>query len=138
MMRKLETVLLGDAVLKFLDLLRKKFNHLTARSTDQMVMMFVVVMVLVIGLVVAKTNFSSQPGFSKQLKSAVNGRVPDRRILFLNEPVKILTCQVFLRFQKDLKDQITLTGPPETRLPDVLKKDLFFFFELCHASPSVT
>jgi hypothetical protein len=55
-----------------------------------MVVMLMIIVMLVIGLVVAETNLAGEPRFGQQFQRTIDSRVPDARILFLHQPIKIL------------------------------------------------
>ena len=129
MMRKLEPEFVRHLILQSFDLRRNEFDHLAAFGTDHMIVMLVFEVVFVIGLVVAKANFTSEPGFGEQLEGAIDRRVADRRILLLDEPVQIFTGKMILFAEEDLQDQIALGGFSETRLLNVLQEDLFLFYK---------
>ena len=89
-MRKLESKFVRHLLLQSLDLFREKLNYPAAFSADHVIVMFVFEVVFVVGLVVAKANFSGEARFGQKFKGAVDGRVADGWILFLDQPVKIL------------------------------------------------
>ena len=92
MMRRPKAEFVCHLVLQILDLRRKKLQDLTAFRTDHMIVMLVFEMMLVLGLVIAEPYLACQPCLSKKLQRAVNGRVPDRRVLAMNQKIKVLAC----------------------------------------------
>ena len=129
-------------VLQRLYLGREEFDDFAAFGADHVIVMLVVVMMLVVGLVVAESHLTRKAGFGQKFERAVNGRVADRRIEFVNEPVKVLARKVLLGAQKCFEDKIALPRPAQPGGLNVLKKDLFFNFEtnlfLCHVCPAPT
>src|SRR5688572_31921695 len=53
----------------------------------------------------------------------------DRRVLFLNKPIEVFAGEVLFGAKKYLENQVPLRRAPQTRLLDMLKKDLFFLLE---------
>ena len=72
-------------VLKGFDIRRKELDDRPALGAYHVVVMLVVVMVLVIRLVVAKTDFPRKAGLGQELQGAIDGRQPDRRVFSLHE-----------------------------------------------------
>ena len=66
-MRRQKTELLCHFVLQIFDRFRKELEHATARGTDHMIVMIVVVMMLKICLVVAEPHFAGEPGLGEEL-----------------------------------------------------------------------
>ena len=62
MMRWPESKFARHFVLKGLNIRREKLYHLTALSTDHVIVVFVIIMVLVIRAIVAKSNLARKPG----------------------------------------------------------------------------
>lgn len=129
MVRGAKIEFLGHFLLKVLDRLREEFDHPPALRADHMVVMFVVIVMLKIRLVIAKSNLSGESGFRKEFKGAVNGRVANRRIVLLDESMEILDRQMFLRAEKRLHDEFTLAGLPQPQRTNVLDEDLTFCFK---------
>ena len=129
-MRKLEPKFVRHLLLQNFYLLRNELDNLAALRADHVIVMFVLEMVFVVGLVVAKSNLTGKPGLREEFESTVHRRVADRWILLLNQPVEIFACQVIFLSEKDLQDQITLRGFPETCLLNVLQEDLLLLNKL--------
>lgn len=66
MMRKPEPKFVRHLILKLFYLCRNELDHLSALRADHMVVMFMLEMMLVIGLVIAKPHLTSKPGFSQE------------------------------------------------------------------------
>ena len=94
--------------------------------------MLVIIMMLVIGLVIAESNFARETSLREEFKRTVYGRVADGRVFLLDKPVKIIRRQMLLRTQKSFQDNVTLARPPETGRSDVIIEDRLlhdkFFF----------
>ena len=52
-------------ILKVLNIGREKFDHFATLGTDHMIVMFVIIMMLVVGLVVAESDLACQAGFGQ-------------------------------------------------------------------------
>src|SRR5688572_17054659 len=105
-----------------------------------MIVVLVVIMMLVIGLVVAKPHLTSEAGFGQKFQRSVNGRVADRRIVFLHQPIKVLAGQMLFGLKKDLHYQVALGRSAQAGLLNVLEEYLAFllkFFFLFHHFVSV-
>jgi hypothetical protein len=81
----------------------KKFNDPAAIGANQVIVMLVIVMMLVISFIISEAHFAGEPGFSQKFESAVNGRVPDRRVLLLHQPVKVFARQMLFGAQENLQ-----------------------------------
>src|SRR4051794_12204144 len=92
--------------------------------------MLVVVMMFVIGLVVAKPYFASQPRIREQFQRAINGGEAYTRVFFVNKTVEIFAGKMLFGRKKCFEDQITLGGFANTRIPDVVEKYRLFNAEL--------
>lgn len=109
-------------VLQRLNSRREKLDHHATFRADHVIMMLVVVVVLVVRLVIAKPNLAGQSRFGQQLQRTINRCQPDRRVLFMNQAMKILTREVLLCTEKDLQDQVTLPCSTKSRSLYVLVK----------------
>src|SRR4051794_5618033 len=104
----LKSEVVRHLVLQRLDIRREKLDHLAAFGADHVVVMLVIVMMLVIGLVVAKTHFAGEPGLCQELKCSINGCVADGRVLLADKPVKIFAREVFFGAEKRFEDHVSL------------------------------
>lgn len=129
MMRRDELKLLCHFVLKPFDSLGKEFDNPPALSADHVIVMVVVVVVLKIGLVVAKPDLPGQTGLRKQSKGPVNSRVSNRWIFFMNEAMKVVKCQVFLGTEKGMHYQLALASPTKPGAFYMLQENLSLRFE---------
>src|SRR5438552_2901729 len=110
MMGRLKPEVVGHLVLKRFDIGRKKLDDSAALRTNHMVMMFMIIVMLVIGLIIAEPDFPGETGLGQKLQRTVNGRMPNARVPLLHEPVYIFARKVLLGQKKDLEDQIALAG----------------------------
>src|SRR5688572_22891259 len=83
----------------------------------------------VIGLVVAEPDLAGKACLGKQFESTIDGSQSDRGIDLMYEAVQVLAGKVFLSAKKDLEDEITLSGTPQSRRLDMLKEDRPFYLE---------
>ena len=88
-MRRLEPKVYRHLVLQLFYFGGKELDHASALGTYHVVVMLVVVMMFVIGLVVAKPHFASQPRIREQFQRAINGREAYARVFFVNKTVEI-------------------------------------------------
>ena len=66
-MRRPEPKVYRHLILEIFYLGRKELDHSSALSADHVIVMLMIVMVLVVGLVVAKPDFACQSGLREQL-----------------------------------------------------------------------
>ena len=128
-MCRLKAKVARHLILQVLDVGRKKLDDLAALSTDHMVVVFVIVMMLVIGLVIAKSDLTRQAGLGQELKRAVNGRKADGRVFFVHQAVEVFTCKMLLGAQEYLEDQIALSCLAQSRRLNMVQKDRPFNFK---------
>src|SRR3954451_18543112 len=111
-MCRLKSEVVRHLVLQRLDLRRKELDHTPALGTDHVIVMVVIVVMFVVGLVIAEPYLAGQTGLGKQFEGAVNGSVAYRGVVFVNEPVEVLTGQMFLGAEKSFEDQVSLESSP--------------------------
>lgn len=112
-MSRLEPELSRHLILQLLDVGREELDHLAAVRADHMVVMFVVVMMLVVSLVVAKPDLSGQPSLGQELKRPIDRGQTDCGVFPVHESVQILAREVFLSAQEYLENKVALAGAPE-------------------------
>lgn len=113
MMRRLKSQFVRHLVLHLFDGFRKELDHPTAFCADHMIVVLVIVMMLVVGLVVAKPHFTGQPGIDKEFQSPIDRCMADRFIFLLHQPIKILTRQVVFGPKEGLHYQVALRRPAQ-------------------------
>lgn len=94
-MRRRKLQISGNLVLQRLDLCGEELDHLAAFSADHVVMVIVIEMVFKIGLVITKSNLASKSRLGQKLECAVNGGMSDRRVLLVNQPMKVINRKMF-------------------------------------------
>ena len=124
MMRKSEPEFVRDLVLEFFDVGREELDDAPAFETDHVIVVPVVEMVLVICLVIAEPYLARKTRFREEFQSAVNGRVPDGRVDAMDEQIEVLAREVLFGAKKDVKNEVTLSGPAQAGLLDVLAEDI--------------
>jgi len=139
-MRRAESKFVRHLVLKLLNVLREKLDHLSALGADHVIVMLMVVMMLVVGLVIAEPHFTREPSFRQKLERPVDSRMPNSRVFLLYKPIQVLACEVILGSKEYLEDEVPLPCASEAGLLDMFEKDLFFFKEfflfLSHTRPT--
>ena len=126
-MRKLESEFVCHLFLQGLDLCRNKFDHLAAFSAYHMIVMLMLKVMLIVRLVIPKTDLARETCLGKKFERSVNGRMAYGWILLLNKPVEILAGEMILGTQEDLQDQIALRCSTQSRFLNVLQKYLLLF-----------
>ena len=76
-------------ILDRFELGRKELDDLAALRTDHVIVMLMFVVVFVVRAPVAEADFTRESGFCEQFERAIDGRLPDGRVLFFNELVEI-------------------------------------------------
>ena len=85
----LETMLSRHRVLQRFEFRRKEFDYLAALRTDHVIVMLTFVIMFVMRAAVAKTNLARESRFGEQFERAINCRLPDGRVFFLDELIEI-------------------------------------------------
>lgn len=128
-MGRAKAKLVRHLILQLFDVGRKELDYLTAMRADHMIVMFVIVVVLVVSLVVAKSYLACQAGLGEQLKRPVDRRQPDGRIFLVDQTVESFARQMVLCAEEDFKYQIALFRTAQTCRLYVFEEDLFLRFE---------
>lgn len=97
--------------LKLFDLAILEFDDFPARRADQMVVMALVGNIVILRLS-AEVPRLSEPRFAKQVQRPVDRGQPDMGVLFRQQAVHLLRCDVFLR-QKDAQNLLALASELE-------------------------
>jgi hypothetical protein len=93
------------------------------------IVVLVIVMMLVVGFVIAKTDLTCEACLSEQFESTVNSSESDCGIDLVYEAVKVLAGKVFLSAQKYLEDEVTLACTPQSCRLNMLKEDRTLYLE---------
>ena len=128
-MCRLKSKVARHFVLQSLDIGGKELYHLSTIGTDHVVVMLVVVVMFVVGFVVAEPHLSCEPCLGQQFESSVDGGEAHSRIDLVYEAVEVLAGQVFFCAQKDLQNEITLTGTPQSRSLNMIEEDRPFYLK---------
>ena len=131
-MGQLKVELFGNLILRPLDDLTVELDQFAANCTDEMVVMLVIVMMLIASTPISEALFTRQSALAEELQRPVDGGVPNRWILLLDEMVEILGAEMALCLEKDKQNQLPLGGLLQSRPPDMLKKYLFLLNEFGH------
>src|SRR5687768_6830686 len=66
-MRRTESKFVRHFILQIFNVSREELDHLSALGTDHVIVMLMIVVVLVISLVIAKSNLAGESGLGEQL-----------------------------------------------------------------------
>ena len=110
MMEDLETLLLGNPLLKGFDPIVFKFDNLPAVKTDQVIMVSPFPGGLISGLSIGKFSLGCQPQPGEELEGSIDRRITDPRIQFRYLSVDL--GKVFMPggVEEDIEDLRSLTG----------------------------
>src|SRR2546425_6621929 len=121
MLRDLEAMLCRHRVLDRFEFSRKKLNDAAAFRADHVIVMLMLIVMFVVGATIAKANFTGQAGFSQKLQGPIDSRLPNARVIFLDQSVKVFAGKMRFRAQKDVENQIALGRAFEPSLLDVFE-----------------
>lgn len=110
MLLHLELVFCRHCILNRFEFRRVEFDDLAATGTNHVVVVLVFVIMFVVGEPVTEANLTSQPGLGKQFQSSVNGCLAYRGVFLVHKLVEIFAGEMFFSSQKNLKDQVALSG----------------------------
>lgn len=133
-MRRMKIELRGNLILLALNHLAVKFDQFTAGSTDQVIVMLMIEMMLVAAAPVAKPLLPGQSALTEEFQRPIYCRETDSRVLSFDEMIKILGAQMAFRLQKDEQNQLALASLLEPCPPQMLKKYIFLLLKLFHRS----
>ena len=127
MLRDLEAMLRGHRVLNRFQLGRKELDDLATLGTDHVIVMLMFVVVFVVGDAVAKANFARESCFGEQLERAIDSRLADAGIFLLDQPVEIFAGKMSFGAQKNVENQVALSGALESLLLNVFEENFLLF-----------
>jgi hypothetical protein len=93
---------------------RVKLNNLAALRTNHMIVMLMLVIVFVVRAAVTKADFAGQSGLAQQFESAIDGRLSNSGIFFLDQSIEILTRKVIFSAQEDVENELSLRRSLQT------------------------
>jgi len=109
-------MLFSQLILKSFDLRTFYLNKLSTLGTDQMVMMFMSILMFKPHLPLTEIDFPGQTGFTDKLQRPIDGSITNTVILPLNYLIKIINGKMLLHLQKEMEKLFSLIGPPEVML----------------------
>lgn len=133
-MGQFEVELLGDLVLRPLDDFAVEFDQFATAGTDQVIVMLMVVVMLVATTPIAEPLLPCQSALTQKFEGAVDGGVPDRWILLLDQMIEILGTEMALCPEKDQQYELPLGSLLQSCPPDMLEKYLFLLNEFGHGN----
>jgi len=120
-------MLAPDLLLDFPHLGRKEFHGRAALCADHVVMAAALVLVLVAGDAVVKSDFAGEAALGEKLERAINGGESDARVLFLDQPVQFVGGEMLAGFKECAQDGIALSGLLQADAAKMLQEDGFGF-----------
>src|SRR5258707_4754766 len=131
MRSKLKSVLSRHLILNSFQLRRVELDDLSADRADHVIVMLVLVIVLVMPAAIAESRFAGEPRISQKLQSAIDGSLPDARVLFAHQAIEIFARHVTLCAEKHFQDQIALRGSLEALSAQMFDEDFLLFGHRC-------
>src|SRR4051794_33063456 len=89
MLLNFKAVLGGHSILNGFEFGGVKLYYLAALYADHVVVVLVFVVVLVMCAPVAEANLACQPGFGQQFQRAIDRSLPNGRVFFFDQLVKV-------------------------------------------------
>ena len=83
-----------------------------------------IVLMLVAGDAIVKSNFARQSTFGEQFQGAIHRGETDAGIFLLYQPVQFVDGKVFASFKESPQDSVTLRGMLQTDTLQMLKQNL--------------
>jgi hypothetical protein len=106
--RRFVTVTAANFLFDLPDFLGKEFDRRATLRTYHVVMASAIVLVLVTGNAVVKSDFARQPATSEKFQSPVDGGKSDARVSLLNQSVQFVDGKMLARLQKRAQDGAAL------------------------------
>src|SRR5688500_18479381 len=116
-----------DLILQPFNILTVELNDSVAFGADEMIMMGMLILMLVAGTAIDKTDFMGEACLRHQFDGAIDGGKAYRRVPLLNQFIELLDRHMAFRIEKDIKDQVALIGSLQPRTLEMIMKDLFLF-----------
>src|SRR5260370_31294523 len=134
MRSELKSVLGGHLVLNSFQLRRVELDDLSASRADHVIVMLVLVIMLVMGTAIAESRFAGQARISQELQRAIDGGLPDARILFAHQAIEIFARHVTLGAEKYIQDQRALRGSLKALSAKMFDENFLLFGHQCLVS----
>jgi hypothetical protein len=80
---------------------------------------------------IAESRFAGQPRIGQKLQRAINGGLPDARILFAHQMMEIFAGHVTLGAEKYLQDQVALRGSLKALSAKMFDENFLLFGHQC-------
>jgi hypothetical protein len=101
-------VSVSNLLLETIDLGREKFYRTATPGADHVMVAAAVVLVLVAGNSIMKSDFAGQAAFRQQFQGAVNRGETNAGIFLLHQPVQFVSREVLAGFEEGSQDGIAL------------------------------
>jgi len=117
----------ADLLLELADFLGKEFDRTAALGADHVMVTAAIVLVLVAGDAVVKSDFAGKPALGEEFQGAVDGGVADAGIFFLHQAVKFVRRKVIASFEEGAENGIALGGLFEANFLEMAMEDVLGF-----------
>jgi hypothetical protein len=101
-------VSVSNLLLETIDLGREKFYRTATPGADHVMVAAAVVLVLVAGNSIMKSDFAGQTAFRQQFQGAVNCGETDAGIFLLHQSVQFVSREVLSGFEESSQDSVAL------------------------------
>ena len=109
-MENLETVTLGNVILKCFEGVVLEFNNLPTPEADQMIMVALSLGGFILGLSIRKFPLGGQAKTSEKLQGSIDRRVTDLGIDLCHLGIDLSQVPMARGVEKDIKDLLPLPG----------------------------
>ena len=116
-------VLTANFLFDFSDSFRKEFNRGAALGANHMVMASAVVLVLIPGDAVVKSNLTGKAAASQKFQSPVDGSDTDPRIGFLHQSVQFIDRKMLPSLKESAQNGASLPSLLQSDTAQMLKKN---------------
>jgi hypothetical protein len=89
---------------------REELNRTAAFGADHVVMAPAIVLMLIAGDAVMKSDFARKTALGQQFQGAIDRGEADPKVLLLYQPVQLVSRKMFTSFQKGAQNGIALCG----------------------------
>jgi|HubBroStandDraft_4_1064222.scaffolds.fasta_scaffold00916_5 hypothetical protein len=120
-------VSVSDLLLQTVNLRREKFYRTAAPGADHVMVAAAVVLMLVAGYAIMKSDFAGQAAFRQQFQGPVNRGETDASIFFLHQPVQFVGGEVLAGFEEGSQDGVALRRMFQADTLEMLIQNLLRF-----------
>lgn len=131
MPQQVESVLLCDPFLFFLNSGIGYLAECSTLDTDKMVMVLMIIKMLIADISLTEIDLTGKSRFTGQRHRTIYRCYPDRRMLFQDQTEKVLNREVTFSFKKNPYNMLTGLTVPDAFPVDIRVE----YFEFLHESP---